>query len=121
MHILPVALEQLVQQRLVGVAAGADERRQRVPLQLDHRHLSAVQPVPARDLQQPRVAARVRLEPGPKHLEQLVDEILLLRGGTLSPGTAAGRDRGCVGLGVLTVSQKSAMRMARSSLSPRLA
>lgn len=121
LRVLPVPLEQLVQQRLVGVAARADERRQRVPLQLDHRHLSAVQPVPVGDLQQPRVAARVRLEAGRQHLEQLVDEVLLLRGGTLRPGTAPGRDPGVWGWAVLTVSQKSAMRMARSSLSPRLA
>lgn len=94
LRVLPVPLEQLVQQRLVGVAARADERRERVPLQLDHRHLSAVQPVPVGDLQQPRVAAGVRLEAGRQHLEQLVDEVLLLRGGTLSPGSAAGRD-GC--------------------------
>lgn len=122
LHVFPVALQELVEQRLLAVALWADERRQRVPLQLNDRHLRTVKAIPVGDLQQTGVAARVRLEPGCQHLEQLVDEVLLLRGSTLSFSTAKqqGIWRGGIG-GVLTVSQKSAMRMARSLVSPSLA
>lgn len=88
--VLPVALQQLVEQRLVAVAARADERRVRVPLQLDDCHLGAVHAVAVGDLQQAGVAAGVRLEAGRQHLEQLVDQVLLLRGGTVSSGTEGG-------------------------------
>lgn len=88
--VLPVALQQLVEQRLVTVAARADERRVRVPLQLDDCHLGAVHAVAVGDLQQAGVAAGVRLEAGRQHLEQLVDQVLLLRGGTVSSGTEGG-------------------------------
>lgn len=117
--VLPVALQQLVEQRLLTVTTWADERRVGVPLQLYHSHLGTVQAVPVGDVQHAGVAAGVRLESGRQHFEQLVDEVLLLRVGTLSPG---GRGTGAVrGWGQPTVSQKSAMRMARSSVSPRLA
>lgn len=110
----------------------ADERREGVPLELNDRHLGAVKAVPVGDLQQAGVAAGVGLEPGRQHFEQLVDEVLLLRGreGARSApapglrGATRGR-RGPGGRGggtaILTVSQKSAMRMARSLVSPSLA
>lgn len=139
LHVLPVALQKLVDQCLLSVAARADERWERVALELDDRHLCAIKAIPVGDLQQAGVAAGVGLEPGCQHLEQLVDEVLLLRGGTLSNSTTGGgggwgttttgghsrwdlgRGGGGGGGGVLTVSQKFAMRMARSLVSPSLA
>lgn len=95
LHVLPVALQQLVEQCLLGVASWADERWEGVPLELDDRHLGAVKAIPVGDLQQAGVAAGVGLEPGCQHLEQLVDEVLFLRGGTLSSSTrAAGGNEG---------------------------
>lgn len=90
--VLPAALQQLVEQRLIAVTTRADERWVGVPLQLDHSHLGTVQAVTVGDVQHAGVAAGVRLEAGRQHFEQLVDEILLLRDGTLSPGPA-GRGR----------------------------
>lgn len=87
LHVFPVALQELVEQCLLSVTLRADEWRERVPLQLNDRHLGAVKAIPVGDLQQAGVAAWVGLEPGCQHLEQLVDEVLLLRGSTFSSST----------------------------------
>lgn len=77
--LLPVAFEQLVDERQFVVLFHGVQRREGVALVLYDGHLGPVQVLPVGEASRPRVSGGLRLEPRREHLEELRDQVLFLR------------------------------------------